>query len=152
LTWSPGMGVDVWEMFCACVTGDIETAKRLVDKDPAIVRSHYAYRRPLYFAVRENQLEIATFLLDRGADPLGFAVNDSLLDICRDRGYVEMEKLLETRLSSARGASAKGEAVAEAIRARDSARVRSLLDASPELLDEGDGGSNQPIHWAVMTR
>jgi len=152
LMWSPGMGVDVWEMFCACITGDSETVKRLADEDPAIVRSHHAYRRPLYFAVRENQLEVATFLLDRGADPLRFAVNDSLLDICRDRGYVEMEKLLETRLASARGASAKGEAVAEAIRVRDLARVRSLLDASPELLHEGDGGSNQPIHWAVMTR
>jgi RNA polymerase sigma factor (sigma-70 family) len=152
LTWSPGMGTDVWEMFCACITGDIEAVRRLADKDPAIVRSHHAYRTPLYFAVRENQLGVATLLLERGADPLSLAVNDSLLDICRDRGYVEMEKLLEARLASAHGASAKGEVVAEAIRAHDLAGVRSLLDASPDLLHEGDGGSNQPIHWAVMTR
>ncbi len=152
LTWSLGMGADVWEMFCACITGDLEAVKRLLDKDPALVRCNYAYRTPIYFAVRENQIEVAAYLLEHGADPLSLAVNDSLLDICRDRGYAEMEKLLEANLASAKGASAKGEAVAEAIRARDLARVRSLLDASPELLHEGDGGSSQPIHWAVMTR
>ncbi len=30
--------------------------------------------------------------------------------------------------------------------------MRSLLDASPELLHTGDGRSNRPIHWAAMTR
>jgi ankyrin repeat protein len=34
----------------------------------------------------------------------------------------------------------------------DLAKVRSLLDANPELLHAGDATSNQPIHWAVMTR
>ncbi len=36
LTWSPGMGIDVWELFCACITGDLETIKRLVEKDPSL--------------------------------------------------------------------------------------------------------------------
>ena len=30
--------------------------------------------------------------------------------------------------------------------------MRRLLDDSPELLHAGDERSNQPIHWAVMTR
>ena len=38
--------------------------------DPSLVRSHYEYRTPLSFAVRENQIDIAAFLLDHGADPL----------------------------------------------------------------------------------
>ncbi len=152
LVWSTGMGADVWEMFCTCITGDLEAIKRLVNKDPSLVRCNHAYRTPLYFGVRENQVEVAAFLLEHGADPLSLAVNDSLLDITRDRGYVEMEKLLEASLASAHGASPKGEAVAAAIRERDLPKVRSLLDASPELLHAGDGGSSQPIHWAVMTR
>jgi len=152
LAWSPGMGIYVWEIFCACRTGDLETVKRLVDKDPAIVRSQHAYRTPIYFAVRENQIEVAAFLLEHGADPLSLAVHDSLLDICRDRGYEEMRKLLEANLGSIQGASPQGEAVAEAIRERNLEKVRSLLDSSPELLHAGDGRSNQPIHWAVMTR
>src|SRR5262245_18986068 len=152
LLWGPGSGADVWKLFCACVTGDLKIIKRLLKKDPSLVRAQYAYRTPLYFAVRENQVEVVRYLLERGADPLSLAVNDSLLDIARDRGYVEMEKLLEATLASAHGASPRGEAIAGAIRERDLPKVRTLLDASPELLHAGDGGSSQPIHWAVMTR
>ena len=93
----------------------------------------------------------AAFLLERGADPIGLAVNDSLLDICRDRGYAEMQQLLETSSPRSRRIT-QGRTVAAAIRARDLAKCEGLLDASPELLHAGDGRSNQPIHWAVMTR
>ncbi len=152
LTWSAGMGTDVWKMFCASITGDLKTIKRLVKKDHSLVRCHYSYRTPLYFAVRENQVEAAAFLLENGADPLGLAVHDTFLDIARDRGYEEMQKLLEAKLASLHGASSKGEGIAAAIRERDLPKVRSLLDAEPELLHAGDERGNQPIHWAVMTR
>jgi hypothetical protein len=56
LKWSPGKGTDVWEMFCACIAGDLAAVQRLVANDPTLVRSSYAYRTPLYFAVRENQV------------------------------------------------------------------------------------------------
>ncbi|MBI2924865.1 MAG: ankyrin repeat domain-containing protein [Verrucomicrobia bacterium] len=152
LLWSPGTGTDVWELFCACIAGDLAAVRRLLSKDPSLARCHYNYRKPLYFAVRENRLEVTAFLLERDPDPIGLAFNDRLLDIARDRGYAEMERLLETKLAELHGASARGEPVAAAIRARDLAQVRSLLDASPELLHAGDGRGNQPIHWAVMTR
>lgn len=149
LLWSTGRGNDVWELFCACVAGDLATVQRLVAKEPAIVRCQYQYRKPLTFAVRENRLDIAAYLLERDPDPTGMALNDSLLEVARDRGYAEMERLLERALLNA---SPKGEPVAAAIRARDPAQVRTLLDAEPELLHAGDTRSNQPIHWAVMTR
>src|SRR5262249_19771353 len=121
-------------------------------KDPSLVRSHHAYRTPLYFAVRENQVAVAAYLLEQGADPLSLAVNDSLLDICRDRGYAEMQSLLEAHLASALDASPRGAAVAGATGEPDVTRVRALLDAAPELLHGGDERGTQPIHWAVMTR
>jgi hypothetical protein len=31
LKWSPGLGAEVWEFFCACIAGDLEIVKRLVD-------------------------------------------------------------------------------------------------------------------------
>lgn len=152
LEWSPGTGIEVWELFCACIAGDLATVQRLVGRTPALVRSSWAYRTPLHFAVRENRLAVASYLLDKGADPISFVVEDSLLQICRDRGYREMEQLVETRVAAAHGASAAAEPVAAAIRNHDLAQVRSLLNAAPALLHAGDDRSNQPIHWGVMTR
>ena len=63
-----------------------------------------------------------------------------------------MERLLARKFAELHGASARGDPVAAAIRAYDLGHVRELLDASPELLRAGDRSSNQPIHWAVMTR
>ncbi len=147
--WSPGIGTDVWEMFVACMAGDLETVRRLVEKDPSLIRSHYEYRTPLSFAVRENQLGVAEFLLDRGAAAVGLG---DPLEMARDRGYTGMETLLQRKLDTLHGASTRVDAVAEAIRSYDPARVRELLDASPGLVHAGDHSSNQPIHWATMTR
>lgn len=147
--WSPGAGTDVWEMFGACIAGDLPAVKWLLSKDPSLVRSHYEYRTPLSFAVRENRLDVAEYLLDHGADPI--ALGD-IIEVARDRGYAEMEQLLQSTFASLHGASSKGEAVAAAIRERDLPKVRRLLDESPDLLHAGDRRSSQPIHWAVMAR
>ena len=72
LVWSVGNGTEVWDLFCACAAGDLDTVERLVSGKPSLVRAHSEYRTPLYFAVRENQLAVATFLLDRGANPSGW--------------------------------------------------------------------------------
>jgi len=152
LKWSTGIGTEVWALFRACIDGDLQTVKRLVGNDPSLARCHYNYRKPLYFAVRENRIEVVAFLLESDPDPTGLAFNDSLLDIAHDRGYTEMQRLLVAKLEERHGASTRGEPVAAAIRERDLPKVRALLDASPGLLRAGDKRSNQPIHWAVMTR
>jgi hypothetical protein len=59
LKWSPGTGMEVWDLFRAAIAGDLEKIRRLVEKNPALVRSHFRYRTPLYFAVRENQVATA---------------------------------------------------------------------------------------------
>src|ERR1700687_6157267 len=60
--WGTGIGTDIWELFRACIAGDLEALKHLLAKDPSLVRTQYAYRTPLYFAVRENQVEVAAYL------------------------------------------------------------------------------------------
>ncbi len=152
LIWSTGRGTDVWALFCACAAGDLESARQLLDRDPALVRSHFAYRTPLYFAVRENRLPVVSLLLERGADPLSLAVNDTLVRIAIDRGYRQMESLLRSWLRDRCNASPAGEPLARAIRDGDIPRILARLDAAPELIHTGDERSNQPIHWAVMTR
>jgi ankyrin repeat protein len=152
LKWSAGRGVDLWAMFQACASGDLEAVRQLLETDPALARSHWHYRKPIYFAVRENRLAVAALLLERDPDPTGLAFNGGLLEIARDRGLAEMERLLEAKLAAIHGASQAGEPAAAAIRGRDLAALRRLLDTSPELLHAGDPRSCQPIHWAAMTR
>ena len=148
LFWSPGKGTDVWEMFCAAKNGDLETIKRLLAKDPSLARSNYEYRTPLSFAVCANQMTVAAYLLEHGAN---FEFGN-VFEMARDRGYTEMEKLLQTALGSSQDCASSGEVIAEAIRARDLAKVRNLLDSDSTSVHAKDRRTNQPIHWAVMTR
>jgi ankyrin repeat protein len=151
LQWSPGRGTDVWQMFGAAGTGDVETLARLVAADPSLARAAYGYRTVLSFAVRENQLQAAAFLLAHGASPISSGTSDTLVQIARDRGYADMQALLESALSG-NGGAPQGAAAAALIRARDLTRLRQLLDGSPALLHAADEGTNRPIHWAAMTR
>lgn len=152
LMWSAGRGTDVWALFQACIAGDLAAAQALIAKDPSLARAHYDYRKPLYFAVRENRIDVARFLFDHDHNPLDLWVDDNPLEIARDRGYADMERMLADTLETKFNASPKGEPVAQALRDRDLAKVRALLDADPDLIHKGDQQSNQPIHWATMTR
>ena len=152
LLWSPGRGTDLWALFQACMTGDLDAVRALVAKDPSLVRAHYHYRKPLYFAIRENRVEVARFLLEHDHNPIDLWVDDNPLEIARDRGYVEMERMLANTFETKFNVSPKGEPVALALREHDLKRMRDLLDREPALLHQGDERSNQPIHWATMTR
>lgn len=147
--WSPGIATDVWEMLIACHEGKLGEVKRLLAKDPSLIRSHYEYRTPLSFAVRGNHLEIAEYLMDHGAGNVGFG---SPLEMARESGHPQMEALVMRKFDELFGASERGEPVAKAIRDYDIDLVKKLIDATPSLVNEGDLNSAQPIHWATMTR
>lgn len=151
LFWSTGKGTDVWAMFCAAAKGDLATIQSLLDKDPSLIRSEYDYRTPISFAVRENQPSVVAYLLERGSTPINSGTRDTLLQIARDRGYTDIAYMLENAITGNKG-TPQGNEIAAAIRSRDLATVKSLLDASPELIHARDDNTNQPIHWATMTR
>jgi ankyrin repeat protein len=152
LMWSPGRGIDVWTLIRACASGDLETVRALIAQDPSLARSHYDYRKPLYFAVRENRIDVVRFLLEHDRNPLDLWVDDDPIEIARDRGYTELERLLTHTLDTKFNASPQGEPIALALREHDLNQTRELLDAQPALVGKGDKRSNQPIHWATMTR
>ena len=152
LMWSSGRGTDVWALFQSCAAGDLAAVQALIAKDPSLARAHYDYRKPLYFAVRENRVDVARFLLEHDRNPMDLWVDDDPLEIARDRGYSEMERMLAETLEAKFNASPKGEPVALALRNHDLKKMRDLVDAEPELVGKGDRRSSQPIHWATMTR
>jgi ankyrin repeat protein len=152
LLWSPGRGSDLWALFQACIAGDLEAVQALIAKDPSLVRAHYEYRKPLYFAVRENRLDVARFLLEHDHNPIDLWLDGDPLEIAGDRGYAEMKGMLAGTLETKFNVSATGEPVALALREHDLRRMRDLLDGEPALVGKGDRRSNQPLHWATMTR
>src|SRR5262249_12516261 len=91
LMWSPGRGTDLWALSQACIGGDLEAVRALIARDPSLARAHHEYRKPLYFAVRENRVGVARFLLEHDFNPMDLWVDDDPVEIARDRGYVEME-------------------------------------------------------------
>jgi ankyrin repeat protein len=152
LMWSPGRGTDLWALIQASIKGDLDSVRALIARDPSLARAHHEYRKPLYFAVRENRLDVARFLLEHDHNPMDLWVDDDPIEIARDRGFAEMERMLADTLEARFNASPKGEPVAQALRDHDLKRTGEWLDAQPELLHKGDKGSSQPIHWATMTR
>jgi ankyrin repeat protein len=149
--WSRGRGVDVWAMILASILGDLDAVRELVARDPGLVECEYEYFRPIHFAVRENHRELVEFLLEQSMGA-AFEASDSLVAAARDRGYDEMAAFLSAKLQAPFHVSPEGAELAEAIRARDTARVLAILDQRPDLIHAADERANQPIHWAVMTR
>ncbi len=152
LIWSTGRGVDVWRLFCDCREGNLANIQNALERDPSLVRCHFEYRTPLYFAIKENRLEVVRYLLGQGADPLAMEFGDPFLMQCEDRGYGEMASLLRSHMEGKHGCSDLGDLSAQFIRSGDLSGLFDHLQRYPEALHHGDRRSNQPIHWAVMTR
>jgi ankyrin repeat protein len=149
LLWSPGTGTQVWTLFCACATGDLQTVTHLLDANPALIWAHYEYRTALYFAVRENQMAVVTLLLDRGAEP--FWNGDDLVDMARLRGHRELEALIESRRPPHRRPRHSGSALVHAVIRGDLDAVRSLLEggADPNEPEECNAPHGRALYSAV---
>lgn len=150
LTWSYGKGTDVWEMFQAAATGDVAALRSLLSRDPGLIRCDYDYRTPMYFAAKENRPEAVKFLLEKGANPVSSGTPDVLSQMAKDRGFTEIQTLLEK--ATGQYSHPEGNRIAKTIRDRNVPLVKAMLDADPQLLHAPDEATNQPIHWAVMTR
>jgi ankyrin repeat protein len=149
--WWRGRGVDVWAMLCAVIRGDLAAVRELASRDPGLVECEFEYLRPVHFAVKENRREVLEYLFEQGGG-FAFEVGDSLLETARMRGHTGVTALLEAKLAERYRVSPEGDEIAAAIKERDAARVRALLEANPALVHTADARGNQPIHWAVMTR
>ena len=153
LLWSPGSGTEVWALFCACTSGDLATVTRLIDANPSLVRAHYEYRTPLYFAVRENQIAVVTVLLERGAEP--FWNGDDLVEMASIRGHHDIKALIESkRPAGPRRPRHAGSALVHAAIRGDLEAVRSLLErgADPNEPEECNAPHGRALYSAVYDK
>jgi len=84
----------------------------------------------------------------RGADPATFALHDAQLVLARAYGFESWPKL-KTFVDGATVSR-----LIEAVRAGDTARVRTILDARPEIvnMDVSDNDEHRALHYAVLMR
>jgi ankyrin repeat protein len=157
LLWSAGTGTEVWELFCASAAGDLATVERLVAANPSLVRAHHEYRTALYFAVRENQITVARFLLEHGANP--FYNGEDLIEMSRLRRLADMEALIEshralTSLVSHPTRNELATALADAAGRGQLDLVQQLLSrgADPNAPDEGNAPHGRALYAAVYNK
>lgn len=87
----------VWNILVASENGDLETVKTLGNECPELLYAQYNYAPPIHFAVREGHIDLVKYLLDNGAHDPAYKIYpflDSLQTIANDRGYNEIEALL----------------------------------------------------------
>jgi ankyrin repeat protein len=87
----------VWEILVASKNGDLETVKKLGNECHELLYAQYNYTPPIHFAVREGHIELVKYLLDNGAHDPNYKIYpflDTLQTIANDRGYYEIETLL----------------------------------------------------------
>ena len=148
-------GYDAWALFKACAAGDVPKVKTLLAKDRRLVNAQFWYQFPIHMAVREGDAEIVRLLLEHGADPgqSRYTYNswDKLLLIARERGHRRVEALLQRAMKKKFNYSADFAALKDAIIARDSRKISSLLRRRPKLALRSDALGNNALHWSVIT-
>ncbi len=149
-------GNQAWALFCASGAGDLARVSALLDRDPKLVNAQYWYQFPIHMAVREGHAEVVQLLLQAGADPgqSRYTYNswDKLLAIAEERGYGEVQALLEAAMRERFGYDPGFVALAEAIKGCDRARVEAVLAEHPDFIRAADALGNGPLHWAALTR
>ena len=141
-------GSDIWEMLCAAIAGDVEQIRRLLKRDPNLVRAEYWYTRPIHFAVREGHLEAVKTLIAAGADPTFIRYGgEDLTIVARDRGHEEVAKYIE----SMRGPLKKSHRIHEAVSCGDLEQVQDLIQEDPSVVGLRDAEGSTPLHLAVKT-
>lgn len=149
-------GNDAWALFVASASGDVSRARTLLAKDRRLANVQYWYQFPIHLAVYSGHTEIVKLLLSHGADP-GQSVYtynswDKLLRAARERGYLQIESLIQQAMKKRFNYSPDFEVLRNAILDRDLRKVNAVVRKRPELVRESDALGNNALHWSVMAR
>ena len=151
--WCWGRGNEVWQMFDAAMSGDVARLEQLLKRDPELIRCECEYRNPLHFAVRENQVDAARFLLEQGAEvKFSYDVHwmDRPVTMALDRECREMVDLIESDQFEKWNICPAGDEIGNAFRKRDAELAKKLV--AGHGTNVADARGNLPIHWAALTR
>lgn len=143
---------DLWSLFEASASGDLPAVKRLVEARPELVDAKYNYTPAIHFAVREGRLEVAQYLIGRGAETVdyrSYPFQDSLLSIAEDREDQAMADVLRA-VAARRFPVAPGlAAFLDAAKRGDRDAVRAALAEDPAMAHGSDDTGDTALHRAA---
>lgn len=132
------------QISAAIARGDGNTAMRLLEEDPFLVNAcDRNGATPLHIAAEENNIELVSWLLERGAsarkiDLKGLTALDRAALAAHSRDQSAQRFPAVARLLLARGADFT---INSAVALGNEARIRELIQAAPDLLRQiGSGG------------
>jgi ankyrin repeat protein len=148
-------GGDIWATLVAASQGDLNTLRRLIDKNPSLGRAEFWYTPAIHFAVREGHIEAVRLLLAAGADPEWNGLYDgSVIDMAKDRGHEAIVVLLERERDRRRRTIAepvnRNLPVQAAFEQGDVEKAVNALDADPTLIHAVDPGGCTLLHRALL--
>ncbi len=140
---------DVWAMLTASRDGDLAMMKKLVERQPALIRCEYNYTPPMHFAVREGHTHVVSWLIEKGVDLSyrSYSFKDSLLQMAREREHHELIPLLEEAQSLLSATTGIDDLLAAASEG-DVSQVGSLLAATPALIRATNDTGETALHAA----
>lgn len=145
---------DLWNLFEASAAGDLATVQRLIETRPDLVNAQYNYTPAIHFAVRESRLDVARYLIDRGAETIdyrSYPFQDSLLTIAEDREDRAMADLLIKVAAQRFPVSPGVAAFLDNVKRGDRESVRTALAADPTLARASDDTGDTALHRAAET-
>ena len=143
------------DIFEATLAGDTESVATLLAEAPGLVHAvNDNDRNPLHYAAREGHPDTVRLLLDKGAD-----VDRTIYpnrEMTRPRTLADARRhddvvavIDEFKTSVAPSASSRGEKLCETARSADPDRMRELLAAGTDNIDDTDLHGRTALHWAA---
>ena len=146
-------GNDGWALMRAAAAGDIDEARRLVEKDRRLIHAERWYQMPLHFAVREGQADVVRYLLGEGAEVersrAGVYSWAWALDESRRRGYSDVREALESALTERYGYDPEFADLGRAVRDGGLKEVERILAEKPQLTHAADIYGATALHLAA---
>lgn len=143
---------DLWSLFAASASGDLAAVKRLLEARPELVDARYNYTPAIHFAVREGRLEVARYLIGRGAETVdyrSYPFQDSLLTIAEDREDHAMVDLLRRVATPRFPVAPRMAAILDSVTRGDRDAVRAWLAQDPALARASDDTGDTALHRAA---
>ena len=139
---------DVWNLLIAAWTGDVDSVRNLLSKDPTLVHANYWYTSPLRIAAREGHELVVKELLRYKSiwdeDPIDN--RDNVAQIALDHGHSDLALYLRNQNASL---ATQDQAIHLAVQQREYDKVKTILNDDSSNVDLIGSRAKTPLHFAV---